>query len=88
MTFKVHVIHVVPMVVLVAHPSPDVKTLCNFEPQVWLEFSHHVMPTVLSLKTQGCHVMCWNGVFGRGCDEAEISEKKRLSLNGFQAFSE
>ena len=29
----------------------------------------------------------WNRVLGRGCDEAEISEEKRLSLNGVQAFS-
>ena len=29
------------------HPSPNVKTLCNFEPQICLEVRyHHVMPEV------------------------------------------
>ena len=30
----------------------------------------------------------WSGVWGRGCDEAKISEEKRLSLNEGRAFSE
>ena len=38
------------------HPSPNVKTFCKFEPQIWLELSHHVMPKVLVLKVRGRHV--------------------------------
>ena len=42
------------------HPSPNAKTLCNLEPQKNLARNHHitVMPKVLVLKAQGCHVMC------------------------------
>ena len=39
------------------HPSPNVKTFCKLEPQIWLEkLSHHVMPKVLVLKVRGRHV--------------------------------
>ena len=39
------------------HPSPDVKTLCNFEPQIWPEIiTSSEMPKVLVLKAQGRHV--------------------------------
>ena len=30
----------------------------------------------------------WNGVWERGCDEAEISEESAFSLNEGKAFSE
>ena len=40
------------------HPSPNVKTLCNFELQIWPEMiTSRDMPKVLVLKAQGCHVM-------------------------------
>ena len=39
------------------HPSPNVKTLCKFEPQIWPEIiTTHVMPKVLVLKVRGRHV--------------------------------
>ena len=42
-------------------PSPNVKTLCNFELQIWTELSIHVMPKMFVLKVHGRHVMCFLG---------------------------
>ena len=41
-----------------------------------------------SFKTISMYAHNWNGVWGRGCDEADVSEKKALSLNEGKAFSE
>ena len=49
------------------HPSPNVKTLCTFEPQIWPEvISHHVMPKVLTCfkgSRASCDVIIF-GIFG------------------------
>ena len=38
------------------HPSPNVKTFCNFEPQIWLEIITSLDAKSACLKVRGRHV--------------------------------
>ena len=41
------------------HPSPNVQTLCNFEPQIWLEIitSHDAESTCFKVSRTSCDVI-------------------------------
>ena len=85
------------------HPSPNVKTLCNFEPQIWPEIitSRDAESTCFKGSRTSCDVIIFGGFFGQVLAEKDhvtwwmlpVKKKKpkkgkhRFHMNFFEKFA-